>query len=85
MLLNVWNPDSGASGKYKFRVFVKSNMQLKLIEPRFESPIEYSIRGPASCRWVPLYNAAQENLEFFLKSIDESKDLPGFLKVGRDE
>ena len=26
MVLNVWNPDSGASGKYRFRVFCKPNI-----------------------------------------------------------
>ena len=45
IILNIWNPDTGAAGKYSFRVFRKPNITLNLLQ--FDAaPIEYSIRGP---------------------------------------
>ena len=83
VILNVWNPDSGAAGKYTFRVFCKPNITLHLLQ--FDNaPIEYSIRGPQTVQKVPEYDADPQDLEFFLKCKDPGADLSSFLKISRD-
>ena len=83
IVLNVLNPDSGAAGQYTFRVFCKPNITLNLLQAE-SAPIEYSIRGPQTVQRVPEYDAPEEDLEFFLKCKDPSKDMPSFLKISRD-
>ena len=73
------------SGSYKTRVFVRPGTRLLLKRPLFESPIEYSIKGPATILQMPVYSAKHDDLDFYLERIGDDGDLPSFIRVSRDE
>ena len=58
-------------GVYKCRVFVTPGTKLLLLKPQFESPIEYSIKGPAKVLQIPVYSAKHDDLDFYLESTEE--------------
>lgn len=82
--LEVRNPETNVSGTYRCRVFVRPGTKLLLKKPLFESPVEYSIKGPANVLQMPVYSAKHDDLDFYLEPMDESAELPSFIKISRD-
>ena len=83
--LEVRNPDTNVSGVYKCRVFVKPGTKLLLRKSLFNSPVEYSIRGPAKILQMPVYSAKHDDLDFYLEPMNYGYELPSFIKISRDE
>jgi hypothetical protein len=72
------------SGIYKCRVFVKPGIKLLLKKPLFSSPVEYSIKGPATILQMPVYSAKHDDLDFYLEPMGEGVELPSFIRISRD-
>ena len=82
---------------YKCRIFVRPGTKLLLLKPLFESPVEYSIKGPARILQMPVYSAKHEDLDFYLEAGEAEFDpddpfyqgsnveIPSFVRISRDE
>ena len=79
------NPETNVSGVYKCRVFVRPGTALLLKRPLFESPVEYSIKGPAKILPMPVYSAKHDDLDFFIERLGDEAEMPNFIKLTRDE
>ena len=79
--LEVRKPETSIMSIYKCRVFVKPGTKLQLRKPLFESPVEYSIKGPARILQVPVYSAKHDDLDFYLEA---EEGLPSFIRLSRD-
>ena len=81
---------------YKCRVFVRPGTKLQLLKPLFESPVEYSIKGPARILQMPVYTAKHDDLDFYLELCETANtenaeaygnqiELPSFVRISRDD
>lgn len=82
--LEVRNAETNVMGVYKCRVFVRPGVKLLLIKPLFESPVLYSIKGPAKILQMPVYSAKHDDLDFYLESSDRDVETPSFIRISRD-